>query len=567
MRTRTRLIRTLALAAPVLALLAGIGDSAVGQLTPSEPEPERPVAKPERPVVDIEGTVDLRLLGVNDFHGNLESPGSRRREKKGVKVPVGGAAVLGSHLDRAAAQAPGRTIRVHAGDMAGVTPLVSSQFHDEPAVEAMNLMRFDVGTLGNHEFDEGAGEMLRLLRGGRRRDGRELKRDELGRPVNTSQPGYDGVKFPYIAANAVNRQGRTLLPPTAIVERAGVKVGFIGVTTDTAPDYLLPRHRAGLRFLDISETVNRYVPGLRAQRVRAIVVLAHSGAHEERGATAARGEIVDEARQMSNDVDVVVAGHTQTRLNLEVPNRTGSGSKLVVEALSYGTAYDVVDLRVDRRTGEVVSRRARTPTTWSDEVDPEPRLGGLVRRYVRRVAPLAKQVLGRASHAVTRPDLEPGVRARGLSAIVADAQRELAGADVAFVNPGNMRGDLGRGAITYQDLFAVAPYEHDVMRMEMRGADILRLLAQQATPEPAVWLHVSGMRWTWQGGQIGNVVMAGGQSLKPGRTYVVAANELLVGTGRFSVLAERGREMRAVGTDLEALVSHVKRTKGPIDGR
>ena len=81
---------------------------------------------------------------------------------------------------------PGRTIRVHAGDMAGVTPLVSSHFHDEPAIEAMNLMRFDVGTLGNHEFDEGASEALRLLRGGRRRDGRELKRDERGRLENTS---------------------------------------------------------------------------------------------------------------------------------------------------------------------------------------------------------------------------------------------------------------------------------------------------------------------------------------------------------------------------------------------
>jgi len=297
-RTRTRITRSLALAAPALALLAGVGGSALGRLTSDEPERE-----PTRRDVKIEGTVDLRLLGVNDFHGHLESPGSRRREdKNGAKVPVGGAAVLGSHLDRAAREMPGRTIRVHAGDMAGVSPLVSSLFHDEPAIEAMNLMKFDVGTLGNHEFDEGAPETLRLLRGGRRKDGRELKRDARGRLMNTSRPGFEGVTFPYIAANAVDRRGRTLLPPTAIVERAGVKVGFIGVTTDTAPDYLLPRHRAGLRFLDISQTVNSYVPRLRAQGVRAIVVLAHSGAHETRGSEAARGEIVDEAGQMSDAV-------------------------------------------------------------------------------------------------------------------------------------------------------------------------------------------------------------------------------------------------------------------------
>jgi 5'-nucleotidase len=269
---------------------------------------------------------------------------------------------------------------------------------------------------------------------------------------------------------------------------------------------------------------------------------------------------------MSDEVDVIVAGHTQTRLNLEVPNRSGGGSKLVVEALSYGTAFDQVDMEVDRRTGQVVRRDARTPTTWSDEVEPEPRVGRLVRRYVERVAPLAKRVMARARHAVTRPDVVPGKRPRGLNAIVADAQRELAGADVAFVNPGNMRGNLPRGAIAFEDLFKVAAYEHQVMRMELSGQDILRLLAQQATPQPAVWLHASGLRFTWLGAGIGNVVTGHGRPLEPRRTYTVAANELLVGTERFSVFSQRGRKVRAVGTDLEALARHVKGMKGPIDG-
>ena len=160
--------------------------------------------------------------------------------------------------------------------------------------------------------------------------------------------------------------GRLLLPPTAVVERAGVKVGFIGVTTDSSPDYLLPRHRAGLRFLDISRDGERAT--CRDCGPRAC---GRSWCSPTRGPTSRtgpwlpRGEIVDEARQMSDEVDVIVAGHTQTRLNLEVPNRSGGGSKLVVEALSYGTAYDQVDMEVDRRTGQVVRRDARTPTTWA----------------------------------------------------------------------------------------------------------------------------------------------------------------------------------------------------------
>src|SRR5919197_243686 len=111
------------------------------------------------------GTVKLRLLGINDLHGHLDPPAPA----------VGGVAWLAAHLDRATL--PGHTIRVHAGDLVGASPLLSSYFHDEPSVEAANLMRFEVATLGNHEFDEGGAELRRLLRGGRREGPAAFKRD------------------------------------------------------------------------------------------------------------------------------------------------------------------------------------------------------------------------------------------------------------------------------------------------------------------------------------------------------------------------------------------------------
>jgi 2',3'-cyclic-nucleotide 2'-phosphodiesterase (5'-nucleotidase family) len=162
------------------------------------------------------GTVELQLLGVNDLHGHLEPP----------EAGVGGAAWLGAWLDRASGSHPGRTIRVHAGDMVGASPLISSHFHDEPAIEATNLMDFDVGTLGNHEFDEGGPEALRLVRRGR---------------------------YPYVAANTVTREGGELiLPPYEIVERGGVRVGFIGVTTIDTPYFLLSEFARQYRWLDLA---------------------------------------------------------------------------------------------------------------------------------------------------------------------------------------------------------------------------------------------------------------------------------------------------------------------------
>jgi 5'-nucleotidase len=503
------------------------------------------------------GVAQVRLLGVNDLHGTLESPGALRRGRDGKVVPVGGAAVLGSYLNKAD-KGPDRTIRLHAGDMVGASPLISSHFHDEPSVQAMNLMRFDVGTVGNHEFDEGASEMLRLLRGGRRRGSSALKRDASGRPVNTSSPHFKGVDFPYIAANTVDRGGGLLLPPYKVIERDGVRVGFIGVTTSTTPTYLLPRFARRLRFPDISDTVNRYVPVLQRKGVEAIVVLAHSGAFQAHGSKFARGEVIDEAKQMSDAVDVVVAGHTHSHLNVRV------GNKLVVEAFSFGTAYDKVDMAVDRRTGDVVSKSASVPRTWADEVKPEPRIAALVRHYARLVAPLASRQLGRAPHEVDRLGPGHGGDERGLGRLAADAQRALAHADIAFVNPGNMRDDLGRGPVTYRDLFDIQRYEHPVLRMRLRGADVRAVLDQQFERGDPVRLHASGLSYKKNGDAVDGVVLDDGRPLDPSATYTVAANELIATSDRFTALRDRGRGKAPVGTDLEALTRYVERLRGPV---
>jgi len=351
--------------------------AALGITAPAESPPTRDSAEAVRP----DRVVEIQLLGVNDFHGRLEPPKAVRRSAGSAPVPIGGAAALDAHLDRAERSHPDRTIRVHAGDMVGASPLLSSHFHDEPSVRAMNLMEFDVGTLGNHEFDEGGDELMRLLRGGQRSDGRQFKRDASGRAVNTSASDFEGVDFPYVAANTVDREGELDLPPARVIERAGVRVGFIGVTTTATPNHVLDRHTERFEWLDISEAVNRHVPALRRRGVEAIVVLAHSGAYQANGESGpAAGEILDEAAQMDGAVDVVVAGHTHSRLNTRVPSPDGS-DKLVVEANSYGAAYDRVRMTVDRRSGHVIAKDADTPTTWTDAVTPDRAVAALVARY------------------------------------------------------------------------------------------------------------------------------------------------------------------------------------------
>jgi 5'-nucleotidase len=283
----------------------------------------------------------------------------------------------------------------------------------------------------------------------------------------------------------------------------------------------LPAPLQADRFLDISETVNRWVPELRARGVEAIVVLAHSGAFQK-GASAT-GEIIAETAQMDDAVDVVIAGHSHSQLNLSVDG------KLVVESFAYGTGYDRVRISVDRVTGEVVGKSAELAATTHAGTAPDPELATLVAGYASRVAPLGQRVVG---------VLDDELDSDGLGELAADAQRAFAGADVAFVNGGNTRRPgLDAGEVTYAEAFAVHAYEHPIVRMTMRGGDVLALWRARGPVD----LYGSGL-----------------EAVHPEGTYTVAANAVLTEGRRFGAFA-RAQDAVRVGTDLEALVAWLGR--------
>ncbi|HET7479455.1 MAG TPA: 5'-nucleotidase C-terminal domain-containing protein [Rubrobacteraceae bacterium] len=516
-------------------------------------------SKPNPKPVPEDRIADVQLLGVNDFHGNLEPP----RTLNGRAV--GGAAYLDAYMDKYAAANPERTIRVHAGDMVGASPLISSYFHDEPTIYAANQMGFDVGTVGNHEFDEGGEEMLRLINGGQRDDGKQFKDGVDGEPVNTSDPDFPGADFPYIAANTVYKDtGKSVLPPYQVVKRDGVKVGFIGVTTLETPNIVVPDAVAPFDYLDISDTVNKYAKQLQDKGVQTIVVLAHSGGNQV-SATEATGEILDETSQMSNAVDVVVAGHSHSLLNNRV------GNKLVVEAFSFGTAFDAVDMKIDRKTGDVTSSSADIVTTYDDAIQPDAKTAELVADYKARIAPISERVVGTAQTDISRTSNVAGESAMG--DLIADAQRDFAGADFAFMNPGGIRADIAAGEVTYGELFTVQPFDNQVVSMDLTGDQIYRLLEQQFPPNQVAGtkriLQVSGLKYTYdeslpEGQRITSLTKTDGTPIDRATTYKVAANSFIAtGGDRFTVLKE-GQNVQTIGGDLDALEAYIDSLQQPF---
>src|SRR6185437_2828307 len=192
---------------------------------------------------------DLRILAINDFHGYLRpSPGIRiadpdDREKK-VLVPSGGAERMAT-LVKQLREGHKNSIFVAAGDLIGASPFLSAMFHDEPTIESMSMMGLALSAVGNHEFDEGKDELLRMQNGG-------------CHPVDNCRGPhpFTGAKFHYLAASTIVKDtGKTLFPPYEVRTFDGIPVAFIGLTLKGTSAIILPSSAAGLEFRDEVETV------------------------------------------------------------------------------------------------------------------------------------------------------------------------------------------------------------------------------------------------------------------------------------------------------------------------
>lgn len=498
------------------------------------------------------GPVHLQLLALNDFHGNLEPPAGTVRLPDGT-VPAGGGAWLAAHVARLRAEEPD-TLVVGAGDLVGASPLASALTHDEPSIALMDALGLDVSSVGNHEFDEGLDELLRLQRGGCRRD----------EPCKGA--GFPGARFTYLAANVVDRTGRTILPATVIKKVGGASVGFIGVVLRETPSVVTPSGVAGLTFGDEAEAVNAAVPKLREAGVDAVVVLIHQGGAQAPGSPPGEcrgfsGPLVDIAQRFRG-VDVIVSGHThQAYVCPEL------GGALATSAGAYGRLITRIELDLDPATHRVLSRRA-TQVAVTHDLDPEPHAKAVVDRAVAEAAPLASRRVGRLAVALTRAASSAGESALGDA--IADAHlaaTRKTGATVAFTNSGGLRADLPAGEVSYAQAFAAQPFGNTLVTFTLSGAQLVTALEQQwLGSRPKVLQPSANVAYSWSatappGGKVvPGALKVDGRTLAPDAQVRVTVNSFLAAGGDgFGVFAD-GIDRVGGPPDLEALVEYLRPT-------
>ena len=444
-------------------------------------------------------TVDVQVLAINDFHGNLQPPAGSGGVVSGV--PAGGAEYLATHIASLEAANP-NSIVVSAGDLIGASPLLSSLFHDEPTVEAMNAIGLDLNAVGNHEFDEGTTELLRMQEGGCHPTDGCLDGD-----------GFAGADFEFLAANVVNEtSGETLFPPYSIQNFDGAKVAFIGMTLEGTPTIVSASGIEGWSFLDEADTANALIEELQRRRVESIVVLIHEGGFPATGSppngcTGISGPIVDIVQRLDPAVDMVVSGHTHLPYNCVIDGIPTSS------AFSFGRVVTDIDMTIDKGTKDVTSISVNNVTVTRD-VAKDPEITALVDRYSEIAAPIANRPIGKITADSTRTqDLS---RESALGNAIADAQlaasdgADEGGAVMAFMNPGGVRADLvyvsspageGDGVVTYGEAFTVQPFGNNLVTMTLTGAQLYDVLEQQfcGTNDTSfrVLLPSAGVDYTW----------------------------------------------------------------------
>ncbi|WP_286229710.1 bifunctional 2',3'-cyclic-nucleotide 2'-phosphodiesterase/3'-nucleotidase [Neobacillus mesonae] len=499
----------------------------------------------------LDQNVHIQLLGINDFHGQLDY------KTTVAGKPVGGIEYLAGYLKEREATNPANTLMVQAGDLVGASRPVSALLQDEPTIRFMNELGFDVGTIGNHEFDEGVKEMLRLIYGG-------------SHPKTVEKYGeFEGATFPYIVANVVDEKTNELiLPPYVVKEVDGVKIGFIGVVTTETPNIVTKSGVEGVKFTDEIEAINKYSKVLKDQGVKTIVAITHDPGTSKSDGSDPTGKVVDIAKAVDPEVDVIYGAHDHKYLNSTV------NGKLLVQSYSYGTAFSDIDLTIDPITQDVVTKKAEVASTFQDEQHLDTKIKAELDKYQADIAPIVNEVVGKAYTDITRMANAAGESTLGN--LIADSMLDAGKTDFAFMNSGGIRDDLRKGTVTWGHLFAIQPFGNDLVTMKLTGDQIRTVLNQQWGPERTRIMQIAGLTYTWDdkyptGQKVVDIFLPNGKKIDPKAEYSVTINNFMADGGDGYAEFTNGKERATIMTDFDALYNYVKEQKrglyAEIEGR
>ncbi|MET0459533.1 MAG: 5'-nucleotidase C-terminal domain-containing protein, partial [Ilumatobacteraceae bacterium] len=560
-RRQSRLIGIVALAAVTTASLVASSSPTSAQVPPTE---------------------TIQVLGINDFHGRIQS-----------STIEGGAAVLAGAVAELQAAHPD-TVFAAAGDLIGASTFESFVQQDKPTIDALNAAGLDVSAVGNHEFDQGFGDLV----------------NRVMAPYDPVTNPRGGAEWAYLGANVRNTaDGTAALPESWIQDFGDIRVGFVGAVTDHLPELVSPAGIAGLTIEEPVVAANRTADRLKDEGADVIILLVHEGAattalSSATDPTSDFGEIVTGANE---NIDAIISGHTHLAYNHPVPVQAWVDegrpvtTRPVVSAGQYGYNLNQLLFEVDPVSGDVRSVSQNllplirtvpavpptTPVSYVPNYTPDPAVAAIVAAAVAQSAVAGAREIGQIAGPFNRATVNPTTPAenRGgestLGNLVAEVQRwateapTSGGAQIAFMNPGGLRQDMAGKpatpayptAVTFQQAAVVQPFANTLVNMQLTGAQLKTVLEQQWQPagsaRPFLRLGISaGFTYTYDpaaaAGSHITQMWLNGALIDPAASYSVTVNSFLAAGGDNFLELANGSGKRDPGkVDLAAMVDYM----------
>ena len=428
---------------------------------------------------------EIVVLSINDFHGALAPAG------KNV-----GAVKLVDAIKTEKAKNPEGTIIVSAGDNYQGSAM-SNLMYGEPVSAVFKEMGIELSAVGNHEFDWGVDRISKWAEDG----------------------GFD-----FVCTNIYDK--RTNQPvdwaePFAIIEKEGVKVGFIGLATPETAYKTLKANVVNYEFRDPVEVITEWVPKVKDAGADIVIALTHLGSFQDK-----EGNITGEAADLCavDGVDAVISAHTHQRVSGLV------NGKPLVQAYKQGRSFAKLTFIFDENN-KLVSAEPFLDNLYAraDTLKDDANTLAIYRKYEEELNPVLGKVLGK-----TTVDLDHD-RYAGPSLLgewVCEIMKDKAGVQIAMTNGGGLRTDVPAGEITAGKLYEVMPFDNTLYTMKLSGADIKANIEHGIMNDDIGWIQIAGVKVTYNpeaeaGNRITSMVLEDGTPVEMDKYYTVVTNDFM----------------------------------------
>ncbi|WP_160032364.1 5'-nucleotidase C-terminal domain-containing protein [Paenibacillus sp. An7] len=468
----------------------------------------------------------ITILHTNDTHARAVEDS-----------PIMGYAKVAGIADKYRKDNP-NTLFLDGGDAIHGTTF-ATLVNGESIVKVMNEMGYDAIVPGNHEFNYGWEHLVKLSK---------------------------ELNFPMISANVKKKNNTGLFDPYIIKEVDGVKLGIIALTTPETAYKTNPKNVEGIQFTDPSDEMQKYVDELR-NKVDVIVALAHIG--QDDSDTDNTFDVVKEI----DGIDVYIDGHSHTMLEDGIVADNGT---LIASAGEYTKYVGVVDLWVDG--GDVVKKKA----SLIDEkeaagIAPNEKVAALVDSITKEQAPILDEVVANISTDLEGSREKVRTGETNLGDLIADALRDVSGADVALTNGGGIRASIEKGEVTKGEVITVLPFGNQIVTLNVKGEDLIAALENGVKSYPEAsggFPQISGFTFkidpSKEAGSRVHSVMVGGKAIDPNAVYSLATNDFTSIGGDEYDMFKKYSQAGMYGSLDEALITHLQKLgKGTVttDGR